>query len=92
MRISETTRTDPAKAMTAPGFGLKFLRDGMDSANTVAMVTLDGQASYNFFKNRYQNHPGELENECARETLGKKLAEVTDHIGNLSVKHWCTHD
>ena len=92
MRFSETTRTDPSKAMTAPGFGLKFLRDGMDSANTVPMVSLDGQPSFNYFKNRYQNHPGELENECARETLGKKLAEVSDHIGNMSVKHWCTHD
>ena len=53
MRFSETTRTDPAKAMSAPGFGIKFLRDGMDSANTVAMVSLDGQPSFNYFKNRY---------------------------------------
>ena len=42
MRISETTKTDPAKPMTAPGFGIKFLRDGMDSADAVAMFSLDG--------------------------------------------------
>lgn len=27
----------PAKDKTTPGIGLKFLRDGMDSANLVAM-------------------------------------------------------
>ena len=43
MRISETTRTDPIKPQTSPGFGIKFLRDGMDSADTVTMFSFDGQ-------------------------------------------------
>jgi hypothetical protein len=42
MRISETVRTTPEKAFTSPGFGIKFLRDGMDSANTVTMFSFDG--------------------------------------------------
>ena len=93
MRISETTKTDPLKPMTAPGFGIKFLRDGMDSADAVAMFSLDGQPSFNFFKNRWSTHPGEMENECARETVGKKLAEVTtDHIGAMSVMNWGLYD
>ena len=34
-----------------PGLGLKFLRDGMDSANLVAMYHVDGQpGEWNFFK------------------------------------------
>ena len=49
MRISETTKTTPAKNATSPGFGLKFLRDGMDSADTVAMFSFDGQPSFNYF-------------------------------------------
>lgn len=53
MRISDTTKTTPSKAKTAPGFGLKFLRDGMTSANILAMFSFDGQESFNFFKNRW---------------------------------------
>ena len=34
---------------TAPGMGLKFLIDGMDSSNLVAMYSVDGQESCNFF-------------------------------------------
>ena len=33
-----------------PGMGLKFLRDGRDSANLVAMVSLSGQQSWNFLE------------------------------------------
>ena len=33
-----------------------------------------------------------MENECARETIGKKLAETTDHIGAMSVQNWARHD
>ena len=32
-----------AKKDLAPGFALKFLRDGVDSANVVAVHSLDGQ-------------------------------------------------
>jgi hypothetical protein len=43
-----------------PGFGLKFLRDGIDSANLVAMYRLAGQDNLNFFANDFSNHiPGE---------------------------------
>ena len=53
MRISETTKVTPEVAKTAPGHGVKFLRDGMYSANWVAMFSFDGQKSHNFFKNRW---------------------------------------
>lgn len=43
------------KALT-PGLGLKFLRDGKDSANLVSMLSVDGQESFNFFKNDWSNH------------------------------------
>ena len=39
-----------------PGFGLKLFRDGVHSGNTVAMYSLDGQPSANFFANRFRNH------------------------------------
>jgi hypothetical protein len=42
MRISDTTKTVPHIAKTAPGFGIKFPRDGMYSANILAMFAFDG--------------------------------------------------
>ena len=39
-----------------PGIGLKFLRDGLDSANLVAMHSLDGQQSWDFFKQDLTTH------------------------------------
>ncbi len=91
MRISETVPTSPDKPQTSPGFGIKFLRDGMDSADTVTMFNFDGQKSFNYFKNRWSTHLNEFTNECARQTIGKKLAETTDHIGAMSVLDWAKH-
>ena len=53
MRISDTTATSPVVGKTAPGFGVKLLRDGMYSANLITMFSFDGQKSMNFFKNRW---------------------------------------
>ena len=49
---------------TTPGIGVKFFRDGMKSANFVAMYTLNGQQkgqkidndAGNFFANPFSNH------------------------------------
>lgn len=40
-----------------PGFSIKFMRDGVPSANFVSMPSLDGQEGKNFFENDYTNHP-----------------------------------
>jgi len=66
MRISDTVKSVPHKSKTVPGHGVKFLRDGMTSANWVAMFSLDGQSSFNFFKNRWTTVVREPNNECAR--------------------------
>ena len=92
MRISDTTATTPAVAKTAPGFGIKMLRDGMTSANILAMFAFDGQKSFNFFKNRWTTHLREFNNVCARNTIGKHLAEVTDHLGATSVMEVAEYD
>lgn len=85
MRISETVLSTPEVGKTVPGHAVKFLRDGMYSANWVAMFSFDGQKSMNFFKERWTTILREPNNECARETIAKKLATVTDHIGGTSV-------
>lgn len=56
----DTTKKTAAEAIEnfAPGFGLKFLRDNRPSASMVAMYSVDGQDSWNFFKNDFSNHIG----------------------------------
>ena len=53
-------RISTAKAISSssitPGFGLKLLRDGVPSANLVAMPSLDGQSDFNLAKFNYSNH------------------------------------
>lgn len=46
----------PSDTHITPGIGLKFLRDGIDSANLVAMYSVAGQDSWNFFANDFSNH------------------------------------
>jgi len=63
LRFSSATEVEtsgtPETAM-APGIGLKFLRDGVPSANTFAMYSLVGQPSYNFFAHDFTSHVPEL--------------------------------
>lgn len=43
-----------AQGNFAPGFGLKFLRDGVKSANLVTLTP--AQDNWNFFSNDFSNH------------------------------------
>jgi len=63
----------------APGFGLKFLRDNSHSANMVAMFSVDGQDSWNFFKNDFTNHIPAAQN-TAQKVLAKKFMQGTPFI------------
>lgn len=92
MRISEFSQTTPETPKTAPGHAVKCLRDGMSSGNWFAMFAFDGQPSFNFFKNRWTNILREMDNDCARETIGKHLAEVSDHVGAMSVMELAEFD
>ena len=92
MRISEMTMTVPHKEKTNPGHGVKFYRDGMSSANWNAMFSLDGQKSFNYFKNRWTTVAREPSNLCTRETLGKQIAIATDHVGATSVMNLALYD
>merc|ERR1719228_1602409 len=53
VRFSLAKEPSNTSNSTAPGMGLKFLRDGKDSANLVAMYSVNGQDSWNFFKNDF---------------------------------------
>lgn len=56
VRMSSATPVDTKTPNMKPGMGVKFLRDGVDSANFVAMFSVDGQENLNFFANDWSNH------------------------------------
>ena len=56
VRLALASEPSPHQLLTRPGLGLKLLRDGRDSANLVAMFSVDGQQSWNFFKNNFTTH------------------------------------
>ena len=56
IRMSIAKPIVPLTNNLAPGIGVKLLRDGKDSANFVAMYSVDGQDSLNFFANDFKNH------------------------------------
>mmetsp|Transcript_8980 Transcript_8980/g.15071 ORF Transcript_8980/g.15071 Transcript_8980/m.15071 type:complete len:341 (-) Transcript_8980:42-1064(-) len=54
IRMSSATPQDTSGML--PGVGVKFFRDGMPSANFVAMYSLDAQPEGNFFEHNFSNH------------------------------------
>lgn len=56
VRMSSATPVDTKTPNIRPGMGVKFLRDGIDSSNFVAMFGVDGQNDLNFFANDWVNH------------------------------------
>jgi hypothetical protein len=66
--------------------GLKFLRDGIDSANLVAMYDVGGQESWNFFENIFTNHIPEVSGPLV--FLGAKFYTATNNIRQVGVSDW----
>jgi hypothetical protein len=68
-----------------PGFGIKFLRSKVLSANLVAMFSVDGQNSWNFFKNDFSNHIGDAK-DFALKLLAKKFESAQEETGVIGLK------
>jgi len=90
IRMSMASKPDPAENKTTPGIGLKFLRDGIDSGNLVAMFGVDGQPEWNFFKNNFSNHIPPLAS-AALVPLGMKFAEATKNIGQVGLSDMASY-
>jgi len=74
-----------------PGFGLKFLRDGVQSANVVAMPSLDGQNDFNIWKFNYTNHV-KMSGNFALNVAAKKFYQASNCPGMLGISRWAQHD
>ena len=77
-RFSFAKKPSPPALKTTPGMGLKFLRDGMDSANLLALFDIAGQESWNFFENTFTNHIPEVSGVA--NALMEKFYTATNNI------------
>lgn len=87
IRLSCAAEPNPKKGPSGnfiPGFGLKLLRDGVPSANLVAMFSVDGQDSWNFFKNDFSNHI-EAAEAFSLNVLAHKFAEATPYVQTVGL-------
>ena len=80
IRLSLASQPNIEVKKTTPGFALKFLRDGMDSGNFVAMDSVDGQESWNF-----SNHIPTP--SMAIAPLAVKFATATKNIGQVGLSN-----
>lgn len=74
-----------------PGFGLKFLRDGVHSGNLVAMYGVNGAESWNFFKMDFSNHIGAAEG-IALNLVAKKFSSGTPFIQYVGLSDIAQYD
>eukprot|EP01062_Namystynia_karyoxenos_P002259 TRINITY_DN1080_c0_g1_i2.p1 TRINITY_DN1080_c0_g1~~TRINITY_DN1080_c0_g1_i2.p1 ORF type:complete len:431 (+),score=171.41 TRINITY_DN1080_c0_g1_i2:81-1295(+) len=77
IRFSSAKDLDLDKPSMTPGFGIKFLIDGRQSSNFVAMPSLDGQADFNFFALNFTNHPA-FPNDPSLKIVAKKFSQASD--------------
>lgn len=76
----------------APGFGLKFLRDGQDSANLVAMYGVNGTPNdWNFFSKDFNTFIARPEGTKLL-ALGAKFATATDYIQEVGLSEMASID
>lgn len=83
---SSKKSADGALGNFAPGISLKFLRDGTDSANLVAMFSTGGQSSWNPFKNDFTNNFSLGNPSLAEKALATKFSSVTNNISAVGLK------
>lgn len=92
--IRLSSAVEPAKDNTglAPGMGLKFLRDGIDSANLVSMYSVNGnpKGNTNFFAEDFTNHIG-AGTTTATEALSRKFATVTNYITSIGLSDFAKY-
>lgn len=86
VRMSLAKEPSSTSNATAPGFGLKFLRDGMESVNLVAMYSVDGQDSWNFFKNDFTTKIGAA--GPALVPIALKFSTATNNVQQVALSDW----
>jgi len=84
VRMSTAIPVDTDTPNMKPGMGVKFLRDGADSANFVAMFSVDGQESLNFFANDWSNHIPDV-SDVSLYPLALRFKTQTNYIQTVGL-------
>lgn len=81
----DTSKKSPEGAFDnfAPGMAIKCLRSKQPSANIIAMFGVEGQSSWNFFKNDFTNHIPEKIASFALKKLAQKFSTATPYVATL---------
>jgi len=91
IRLSSAAEPSKSQAL-APGMGLKFLRDGVDSANLVSMFGVNGQPDdWNFFSNDFFTHIGPAQG-VALNLLATKFSTATNFIQEVGLSDFAKYD
>lgn len=90
-RLSAAIEPDTKVQSLAPGMGLKFLRDGIDSGNMVAMYSVDGQPTWNFFANDFTNHIPDADT-AQTKLLSSHFASFTQWITEVGLSDMAKYD
>jgi len=91
LRLSLATAAD-SKPLT-PGLSLKALRDGIPSANLVAMWELDGQTGFNFFAHPFATRvPERTDLPLKLQLLGRKFKLQTRFPGSVGLSEFAKFD
>jgi len=90
VRMSSAAPVDTKTPNMKPGMGVKFLRDGVDSANFVAMFGVDGQDDLNFFQNDWVTHIPDVKSAALipLELRFKTATEYIQTVGMSDFAQW----
>lgn len=98
LRLSLAKQPDETKRLATqafenftPGLSMKILRDGVHAADTVAMFGVNGQASWDFFKNDFTTHIPVAEG-LTLQLINWKFSQATKHTTKMGSKDWATYD
>ena len=91
IRLSAAAKPATSKPL-APGFGLKFMRNGRDSANLVAMFGVEGQKdNWDFFANDFTTHIPPAHSGILK-AVAWKFSAATDFIQVAGLSDWGLYD
>ena len=91
IRFSVAAPVDVMSPNLKPGMGVKFLRDGVDSANFVAMYSVDGQPTLNWFANNFSNHIADS-TSLSLKPLASHFSSATKYIEEVGLSDMALYD
>jgi len=92
VRISTFREPTPTSTNPLFGMGLKFLRDGVDSANLLAIYGADGQKSWNVLKNSWTTHiPPPTNLKPFHLEVATFAAGASPHTVQVGISDWARY-